>query len=478
MDIHEEAYRLFGISYLMPFQELVVRRILENSEREEQTGALTILPTGAGKSLIFMLPACLMKNRYTILCYPLLALMHDQERRFRENGFEAVLLSGEADRKERRIGLDRLGRMECNVLITNPEMLAILTDTGRLGFMAGRLELLVFDEAHTIVDWGESFRPALLETPRLSRLLEAHQTMLFTATMDAGLERRTLEMFFDRVTPDVIRASADRQNIYYRAVTTLNRFADMIELLEPEERRPAVVFCAYRAETEYMKRRASSHFVCYNYHAGLAKEVKKETESKFFSSRNGVLFATNAYGLGVDKKDIRTAIHLHVPSDALSFLQESGRAGRDGKIAESFVLVSPSDKGALAEIFTKGGCIRTDLLRLLGEAREENGCELCDGCLKTGKTSVGRKEILCTVKRMPLVFTKSSLALYLSTSKRTTRTFRNYTRKETEAAISALLELGDLRTFLGRLVPAEKKRSQGKAGMHFLFSFLLLQVII
>ena len=454
---YQKALRdTFHLSYLMPHQELVVTRILECVEKEERTGSITILPTGAGKSLIFMLPSFIIEDRYEILVYPLLALMHDQKRRFEESGINATLLSGGMSREEKRQALSELRSMKSHIIITNPEMLTVMVPRHQLDFLIGRIELMVLDEAHTLIAWGESFREKMLELPDMIEYLHPHQTCLFTATMSSEIERKTRRLFFRDREPIMLRVSADRSNIYYKVIHTINRERDLDRLLKRQELRPTLVFCNYRSETEEMYRRYKDSHECYYYHAGLEKEEKSRIENTFLHSENGILFSTNAYGMGVNKNGIRCVIHLHTPSDALSYLQETGRAGRDGKPSTAILLSSSLEHMGLEDVFTCRTCIRNALLRKLGEEIRETGCTLCDACMHTEEKAVGERTIMNLITFLPFVFTRQSLIKTLRIV-RTGETM-HWTRKELEDALAALFRQGKIGIRNGHLYRKRRKQ--------------------
>ena len=330
--IEKTLHESFHMSYLLPAQRAVITRIMENSLRKEESDSITIMPTGMGKSLCFMLPALMLHPRYTILTYPLLSLMNDQAKRLAEAHIPYALIKGGMEAKERQREIERLKRDEASILITNAESLIILIKRSMLDFLVGNIELFVIDEAHTAVTWAESFRPALKEIRGISEYLRPHQRLCFSATCDsailAGLKRDILA----NSDALVLRLSSDRPNIFYAALRSLSRKRDIGKILQSEERRPALVFCSYRSETEEYYQYFKDSFPSFYYHAGLERERKEEIEKLFHASDKAILFATNAYGMGVDKKDIRTVIHLHAPEDAASFLQESGRGGRSVRL--------------------------------------------------------------------------------------------------------------------------------------------------
>ena len=392
----------FRLSYLRPSQEMLVTRILENAEAPGQTASITALPTGGGKSLCFLLPAVVL-DEWTVLLYPLKSLMNDQARRLEEIGVPYSLLRGGMTREERNSELLSLERREKKILITNMEMLLYLTKSGALDFLISRIELFVMDEAHTIMQWKDGFRPSYQELGKVISYLRPHQALCFTATIDGEMKEGLKELLFKDVDTEEFTLSPDRDNVFYHRVLSLNKREDMRNILAPPERRPAVVFCHSRKECEEWHETFRGVFPSVYYHSGLPPETKKRLEKEFHDSKTGVIFATNAYGMGVDKKNIRTVIHTRLPEDPLSFLQESGRGGRDGYPFDSFVLISPGEEGPMKEIFLGESCIRNALLDALDAAPEADMCTACSFCSGDSYVPAGRNELVKALRRFPFL---------------------------------------------------------------------------
>ncbi len=398
-----------GIRYLRPYQILIIRHILDNIEKERGTHLLASLPTGSGKTLCFTAPMLIMEG-ITVCIYPLLALISDQEKRFSAIGFNPVVLKGGMTGEERRLRIKELKDKKSKVIVTNIEMLLALIKNGEIDSIKNMIETVVIDEVHTILEWGESFRPALLEIRSVLDYLEVKNIFAFSATINSETGRKIIDLLFKGEKPYIVHSSSDRENIFYHAVRTLNTEKDMEKILSNNEMRPSVVFCSSREKTEYwadkMKKKG---FKTSFYHAALDKEEKKKREDWFYSSSDGVLFATIAYGMGVSKDNIRSIIHTFVPPDASSFLQESGRGGRDGKEAHSFMLYSPNDKSPLTSVFTSTECIRRLLLERMNEEVEEKECLGCSHCRDDAFVPSGEKEILSLLSYWMILTEKQTI---------------------------------------------------------------------
>ncbi len=389
-----------GISAVFPFQRLVVHSILrtvdDTDSEEARPREIVVLPTGAGKSLCFQLPAAILPG-LTLVVFPLLALIADQKRRLDQMGLPAAVLTGSTERQDRRRMFERARRGELRVLLSNPETLASRAVATQLGDLP--VSHLVIDEAHCVIEWGRSFRPAYLDLGALVRGLNAPRVTAFTATASPSLQEAIADSLFGSSRWSVITGSPDRPNIHYAVMRPVHVDHTLTWLLRdpapsrsgstlfPAVARPAIVFCPTRDESErtarLLRARLGQSHVRF-YHAGLSREEKSAIEAWFFESVNGVLCSTCAYGMGVDKANIRTVIHRAPPSSVESYLQESGRAGRDGGPARAILLTESTDAvdpPALAGYISTTDCRRRYLLHAMGADGDCTGCDRCDGDL-------------------------------------------------------------------------------------------------
>lgn len=416
--ITDAAKRLFGLDYLFPYQRLVVGNIMEAASPSEDDGdaggdretlgrQIVILPTGAGKSLCFQLPAMLL-NGPTLVIYPILSLMADQERRLGENNFSPVTLRGGQSSAERDAIWQKLKTGKSRFIIANPEVLLTEKVLSELALL--EVAHIVIDEAHCVSEWGESFRPSYLEIYKIIEAAKAPIITAFTATASASVLEKIEKYIFGARGAHRIIDNPDRSNISYAATGCIARDVAVRDLLITNEK-PAIVFCSSRVGTErlarYLRINTENKEVRF-YHAGLEREEKTDVEKWFFSSNDGILVATCAYGMGVDKANIRTVIHRDCPPSVEAYLQESGRAGRDGKFSRAFLLWGPdddaavlrakteSDKKRLNELFEFARdyehCRRRNLIRLLNYEGEISmpETECCDVC--AGRASVTLRE--------------------------------------------------------------------------------------
>ncbi len=430
-NVLEAAQKAFGIKYLYPWQRIVMANILE--ETEEPVRQIVLLPTGAGKSLCFMVPAICLEGP-TLILYPLLALMNDQARRLTEGGMQPVVFKGGQSAEERQANFDALEK-GAKVILANPEVLQNDSLVARLAECG--IAQIAIDEAHCVSEWGDSFRPAYLTLGNIIKKLDVPRVTAFTATASPQVLARINQVLFDGEAR-ILRSEADRPNIHYYVHYAVCKEKAVLQLVEREEK-PLLVFCGTRKRAENMARLIREHQkqihpekqdIVRFYHAGLEREEKTSVEQWFYPKEDAIMTSTCAFGMGTDKKDIHTVIHLDVPSTAEAFIQEAGRGGRDGSIAKSFLVWGPEDTAehqirmaqnpsgrstVMGRFALSSTCRRQVLLDELGA--EQAACEGCDICLKTAQNSAPDKEfVFRTIKRAPRIYTAAELADHLAAS--------------------------------------------------------------
>lgn len=445
MEQNKEILRKLGVSYLKPYQELIISHILECDENKRKGKILGCLPTGSGKSLCFMYPIAAIRKR-TILIYPLLSLMNDQARRFQNAGIPFVMLQGGLEQEEKQKRLRKLLTDTEAAVVTNVETLLAMQNNGTIRLFRNKTAMIVIDEAHTAVTWGESFREAYLSLPEIIESINPEIIVAFTATMNKEIEDGIRKYIFGSEIPYTVHESTDRENIYYHSFPSLSKRADIINILSDKAARPAVIFCRSRELTEEAAESLKGIFPIQYYHAGLPKAEKLEKEKWFADSEDGVLAATSAYGMGVDKKNIRTVIHYSMPSSPSDYLQESGRGGRDGRRMDSYVLWYPEENTPLSPIFKGTECIRMSLLKAMNENPEYERCLACNHCRKEETMRAGEKEILRFILFHPGIGIKNAAAsitakhLFFRSSR-----LRGWTHEEAEHAIRIMISDGMIR---------------------------------
>ena len=419
-EVQQVALKSFGIKYLYPWQRIVIANILdavksqeltsfyqkqvENGElsREElneivydqdgnQRGKqIVLLPTGAGKSLCFLVPSLLIDGP-TLILYPLLALMSDQQRRMEEGNMDIVVFKGQQSQEVRKQNFEKL-KNGTKVILANPEVLQsenLLEEIAKFN-----IKHIAIDEAHCVSEWGDTFRPAYTTVGNIIKKLGNPVVTAFTATASPSVLERISQIMFDGKA-HILRSESDRPNIIYHVVKTATKEKTALEYAEKSEK-PLIVFCSTRKRAENLSKTFAEYFGYDKvkfYHAGLEKSEKDKIEKWFYPKTDAILCSTCAFGMGVDKKDIRTVIHLDPPPTAESYIQEAGRGGRDGKISNAILLWSYENKTSalkfpensrervLHKFAESKSCRRQILLDALGG--EQAVCSGCDNCFGT-----------------------------------------------------------------------------------------------
>lgn len=413
-EILHVAKKAFGVKYLYPWQRLVIGNILDsvsyakeselsNTDRLaanckisstdnsiDDTDAfcngkqIVLLPTGAGKSMCFLVPSILLDGP-TLIIYPLLALMSDQKRRMDEGNISNVLFRGGQSPKERKDNYDKI-KNGAKIIIANPE---VLQDKKLLEeLQKANIQHIAIDEAHCVSEWGDTFRPSYLLLGDVIKAINPPVVTAFTATASSSVLERVSEVLFGGKV-HIVRSESDRENIHYSVKYAYSKMkeAARLSLTEPK---PMLIFCGTRKKSENMSRELQELFppnTVKFYHAGLTKEEKDSVEKWFFPKKDGILCCTCAFGMGIDKSDIRTVIHLEASTTAESYIQEAGRAGRDKQVANAILLWNYADSEKFKEnkrqlvikdFAETTQCRRQVLLDALGG--EKVVCSGCDNC--------------------------------------------------------------------------------------------------
>ena len=385
---------IFGFPGFRPGQAEIVDAVLAGKN------TLAIMPTGGGKSLCFQLPA-LCRDGVTVVISPLIALMRDQVRSLREAGVEAgALTSGNTDEETESVfaALDD-GRLK--LLYMAPERLA---SAGTLALLRRiNTTLIAVDEAHCVSQWGHDFRPDYLRIGELRRTLGV-PLAAFTATADEETRAEIVTRLFDGAQPETFLRGFDRPNIHLAFDVKENPRTQILRFAAARKGQSGIVYCATRAKTETLAGALmdAGHSACH-YHGGMDAEDRRNVEIRFQREDGLIVVATIAFGMGIDKPDIRWVAHADLPKSIEGYYQEIGRAGRDGAPAETLTLygpddirlrrsqidegVAPSDRkaadharlNALLGLAEAAACRRQVLLGYFGESSGPCGnCDLCD----------------------------------------------------------------------------------------------------
>jgi len=387
-------HRVFGFASFRPGQAEIIDTILDGRD------VLAVMPTGSGKSLCYQLPA-LMRGGLTIVVSPLIALMRNQVAQLRGYGVAAASLNSSNHFQENQLITDRIERGEMQLAYIAPERLA-RPDTIEL-LRRSKVALLAVDEAHCISQWGHDFRPEYLTLGALREQLGGVQIVAFTATADAAT-RTDIEARLFPAPPQVFIHGFDRPNLRL-AMSPRTGSKQIQQFVGAHPDQSGIVYCGSRKRTEEIAELLRGGGVnALPYHAGMDPAVRARNQDVFLQEDATVMVATVAFGMGIDKPDVRFVCHANLPNNIESYYQEIGRAGRDGLPADTLTLYSTSDialrrrqiednnaseeqkridrlrLNTLVALCEAPRCRRQTLLRYFGETAGRCGnCDICDG---------------------------------------------------------------------------------------------------
>lgn len=325
----------FGYDQFRPGQKEAVDALCQHKD------LLAIMPTGAGKSLCFQVPA-LALDGITLVISPLISLMQDQVRSLCANGVPAAYFNRSLTPAQYRKALENFKHQQYKIVYAAPERLEAP------GFLSVcktlPITMIAVDEAHCISQWGPEFRPSYTRIPQFVQEL-ANRPILaaFTATATPKVQEDIIRQLHLHA-PARIQTPFDRPNLDFSILTPRNKKATILQLVRDQKGASTIIYCASRKACQEVSSHLNDHDIpCQPYHAGLDDKVRTRTQQDFINDRIPVIAATNAFGLGIDKPDVRCVIHYQMPASLEAYYQEAGRAGRDGQNAQCVLLYDPKD---------------------------------------------------------------------------------------------------------------------------------------
>ncbi len=427
----------FGHSEFRFDQLEIIQTILDRKD------TLAIMPTGGGKSICFQIPA-LYCNGITLVVSPLISLMHDQVMNLRLNGIDACYLNSAQDQDERRAAEDQILSGQAKLVYVSPE--GLLSSNLSLFFRQLDISLIAIDEAHCVSQWGHEFRSDYMRLGELKEMFPGVPMLALTATADEKT-REDIALQLRMTNQKTFVSSFDRPNINYKITERTNEIDQLEEFIKqyhPND--TGIIYCLSRKKVEKvasdLKQRG---FPAIPYHAGLTAEKRLSGQERFNRDEHIIIVATIAFGMGIDRPDVRFVSHLDLPKSIESYYQETGRAGRDGKESNAWMVFGLQDVIKLSqmletteanELYKKQArfkldamlslcetvqCRRQYLLSYFGEESSDK-CGNCDACLDPAETidaTIDAQKLLSTIYRTGQMYGAGYLIDVLRESKNT-----------------------------------------------------------
>lgn len=422
MTKQEVLKKYFGYDSFRDGQETLIDSILAGQD------AVGIMPTGAGKSMCYQIPALLMEG-ITLVISPLISLMKDQVRSLNQAGISAAFLNSSLTAVQYRKAIQYAKEGKYPIIYVAPERL--VTEEFLDFALHTKISMVAVDEAHCVSQWGQDFRPSYLKIVQfIDRLSTRPVVSAFTATATLEVRDDVIDILMLR-NPEVVTTGFDRANLYFGVMTPKDKMASVLNYLEQHREDGGIIYCLTRKVVEEVcDTLAKEGFSVTRYHAGLSDEERRQNQEDFIYDRKKLVVATNAFGMGIDKSDVRFVLHYNMPKNMESYYQEAGRAGRDGEPAECILyyggqdvvmnqffidhnqdnqelddrmrqIVADRDRERLRKMtfycFTNE-CLRDYILRYFGEYGEQY-CGNCLNCLSNFETvnvtEMARKLVGC-----------------------------------------------------------------------------------
>ncbi len=393
-NIQKALVKYWGYNEFLPLQKKAMECVCS------QRDSIVVLPTGGGKSLCFQAPAVIMQG-LTVVVSPLISLMKDQVDALKECGVAAARIDSSLLHHEQRAVFTAIHNRQLKLLYLSPERL--LSDGFVELLRKTQLSLIAIDEAHCVSMWGHDFRPEYRQLGLLKQVFPEVTIGAYTATATEQVRNDIAEQLHLE-NPEMLIGSFDRPNLVYKVQRRTNRMKQVCAVLDRHKGESGIIYCIRRKDVDQMCALLSTKG--YNvapYHAGMTDEDRKKSQNTFINEKVDTIVATIAFGMGIDKSNVRYVIHTGMPKSLEHYQQETGRAGRDGLEAECCLFYSGGDYGTWKSLLsdmepeaheiamvklnrtynycTGGVCRHKAILRYFGQALDKNNCAACDVCL-------------------------------------------------------------------------------------------------
>ena len=384
----------WGHTTFLPLQKQAMECVIHRQD------SIVVLPTGGGKSLCFQAPAVILEG-LAVVVSPLISLMKDQVDALIDNGVSAARLDSTLSLSERDAVFDQIRNQTLRLLYLAPER---LVSNGFLDILREiKISFIAIDEAHCVSMWGHDFRPEYRQLKQLKEIFPGVTIGAYTATATSQVRHDISEQLHLR-DPQILIGSFDRPNLIYKVHRRTDKLKQVCAVLDRHRGESGIIYCFRRKDVEELcaQLNAKGHRAV-SYHAGMTDEQRKNNQEAFFQEKIDIIVATIAFGMGIDKSNVRYVIHVHMPKSLEHYQQESGRAGRDGLEAECHLFYSPGDYGIWKSLMdemepeankiaraklndlynycTGCGCRHKAILNYFGQEYGKDNCGACDICL-------------------------------------------------------------------------------------------------